>query len=287
MSTMMGHWGWRLLLCLVLVPGAGLARAAGDDPWAPGTFGGGERFALGVGSALVRFDVNAKFTDKTSGKHIYVDTEGTFDLPAVSTVATYYGSYRFNDHHSMGFSYFNVRRGSTLLGVDGQFGDWHVNGEASIMDTTDFLMLQYGYTLMQDARSLVNLLLGIYTIDMGYTFEASGEISDDNGLVVSDSMVREVGVTAPLPLLGVDMLYELVPDWVLSTNIALVGGRYKEISALVLQTTVQGRYRFTRHVGGVLGITYFSADVDVDEERQNIKVGYGYDGAFLGLHFIW
>jgi hypothetical protein len=38
-------------------------------------------------------------------------------------------------------------------------------------------------------------------------------------------------------------------------------------------------------VGLLLGITYFSAEVDVRDAEKIDEISYAYDGLFLGLHF--
>jgi hypothetical protein len=68
------------------------------------------KFALGIGTAIVRFDTNAKYTDKARARSTYLDLEGNLDLPEVSVVTTIYGAYQFKPKHRLGFSYFNVNR---------------------------------------------------------------------------------------------------------------------------------------------------------------------------------
>ena len=50
------------------------------------------KLALGIGTAIVKFDTNLKFADKTTGNATYLDLEGNLDLPEVSTVITLYGA---------------------------------------------------------------------------------------------------------------------------------------------------------------------------------------------------
>jgi len=36
-----------------------------------------------------------------------------------------------------------------------------------------------------------------------------------------------------------------------------------------------------------MGITYFNADVRIDDETDVTDVSYGYTGAFIGMHFAF
>ena len=45
--------------------------------------------------------------------------------------------------------------------------------------------------------------------------------------------------------------------------------------------------RNARNAGLLLGMTYFDADVTIDDENDVMDVSYGYDGALIGLHFAF
>ena len=45
--------------------------------------------------------------------------------------------------------------------------------------------------------------------------------------------------------------------------------------------------QFNKYFGAVLGISYFDADITINEEIKSTDVTYGYEGFFLGLHVIF
>jgi hypothetical protein len=94
-------------------------------------------------------------------------------------------------------------------------------------------------------------------------------------------------VFAPLPLIGLDFLYNFTPRWGMNTKVAFVRGSYEDVSAGVLQTSVHALYSFTDHVGLVFGLAYFDADVEIEDDVEKIDISYGYDGGFVGMHFIF
>ena len=53
----------------------------------------------------------------------------------------------------------------------------------------------------------------------------------------------------------------------------------------MLDTSINARYQFAKHAGLLMGITYFDANVDIDDDDEVTEVRYGYSGLFLGLHF--
>jgi hypothetical protein len=245
-------------------------------------------FAIGIGAAIVKFDTKLKFTDKTrtTFNSIFIDPEGSLDLPETSSVTTFYGVWNINPMHSIGLSYFSVNRESSLLNIDETFEDIRVVGNAKITDATNFYRFNYGYTLFNDDRSKIRLAAGIYGLDLKYVFEAQGQITQD-GVTTSGSIHEEAKVFAPLPLIGLDFWYSFTPRWGMNTKVAFVAGSYEDVSAGVLQTSVHALYRLSDHVGLAFGLAYFDADVVIEDDIDKKEISYGYDGGFIGLHFIF
>jgi hypothetical protein len=244
------------------------------------------RFALGIGAAIVKFDTKMKFTDKESDRSIFLDPEGNLDLPETSSVTTFYGVWNINPKHSISFSFFNVNRESEIFSFDETLEDIRVVGQAKISDTTDFYRLSYGYTLFNDYRSKIKFHAGVYGVDLKYVFEAEGEITED-GVTRSDAIQEEAKVFAPLPLIGLDLSYNFTPKWAITTKVGFVAGSYEDLSATVLQTNIHAHYSFTNHVGLLFGLAYFDADIEIEDELELKDIVYGYDGGYIGMHFMF
>lgn len=246
----------------------------------------GYKFGLGAGAAVVKFDTKIKVTDKKSGNSVFLDPEGNLDLPEVSYVATIYGVYNFNQKHSIGFSFFGINRESSVFSFDKTFEDVRVVGDATISDTTNFYRLDYGYTLFNDDRSKIKFIAGIYSLDLKYVFEAEGDITVD-GITQSGSILEEANVFAPLPLIGLDFWFSFTPEWSMATKVGFVAGSYDDLSAVVFQTGINAQYKFTKHIGGVIGLVSFDADVVIEDNNEKQDISYAYDGLFMGLHFVF
>lgn len=262
---------------LLLHPGPAWAKQ--DEANSPETV----RFALGLGYALVRFDTNYKFTDKNTGDSVYIDAEGTLGLPETAAVPIIYGYWRIAPKHGLGFSYFRIKRESTLFDDQINLGDIAVSGNATLTDKSSFAFLGYNYTVFEDDRAFVFASFGLYGLDLKYVFDAEGQISIDGVVLASDSYSATASIFAPLPLFGVDASFKFTPKWSLSSKVSLVGGSFNGVSALVLDTTVDARYQFNRRIGAMFGITYFDADVESDKNDTLTEVSYGFDGVFLGV----
>jgi len=244
----------------------------------------GNKFTLGVGYGIVKFDTNVKVTTKVTGQSRYVDLEGNLGLPENDQVTTIYGAYRFNDKHSLVFGYFAIERDSTILDISENFNDIIlIKADVSIEDNSRFYNLGYGYNLLRDDRSSITLVAGLNSLDLRLKAEASGEITI-NGKTESGVEITEADVLAPLPLIGLNFGFSFTPKWSIATKVSLVGGSYQDVSANVMQASINSLYRLSRHSGILLGLTFFDANVEIDDDDDVTDVSYGYNGAFVGLH---
>jgi len=245
-----------------------------------------QSFAIGIGAAVVKFDTKMKFTDKQSGDSVFLDPEGNLNLPELSHVMTFYGAYSFNPRHSIGLSYFKINRETTLIDFDKNFDSVRIAGNATIADKTSFYRLDYAYTIFNTATSKIMFDAGIYGLDLKLVFDAEGSISLRDTPIASDTIHKEAEVFAPLPMIGLNIMYSFTPKWSMGTKVTFVGGSYEDVSANVLQTSINTRYRFTQHVGLLFGLAYFDATVNIDDGVEETDITYGYNGAYIGLHFL-
>ena len=275
------------LCCLLLLGTVGPAAAT-----PPMTDSAGVSFdrqadtGIGVGYSVVRFDASVRYRDKQQDRVIYLDAEGNLGLPRSDSIPVVYGVYRFSADDALGFAYFQVRRESELFNFDGTLEDVTITGRARFLDQTRFFSLYYANTWYEDERSRVQGYIGLNTLDIRYLFDAEGTIEYPDGSTAS-RIEEEASVTAPLPLFGLSFWFAFTPQWSISSDISLITGEYQGVAATVISTGLNARYRFSQHFGGVLGISYFDADVIIDDSDKRTDVIYGFEGIYLGIHALF
>jgi hypothetical protein len=242
------------------------------------------KILLGVGAAIVRLDSKFTVIDKQTGDRLFLDPEGHLGLPARSHVTNFYGGYQFNKKHAFGIAYFKINRSTELFDFEGNLDDIIlVKADATLSDKTSFTRIFYGYSLFRDDRSAVRILGGLFVLDLKLVLEAEGQITV-GGVTNTQVFREEVSQVAPLPMFGLDFNYYFTPKWSIDTAVLFVGGSYQDVSAAVLQSSIRATYHATKHIGLDMGISYFDADVTIENETERQEIIYGYDGVFIGIH---
>jgi hypothetical protein len=238
----------------------------------------GRTLSIGIGVGLERFDTNVKFTEKSTGRTVFIDLEGTLGMPETDVVPILYGYWRINDKHGIGFSYYQIRRETTLLDIDKSLGDLEITGKINMSDESRFYSLSYNYSLYHDDRAYVFLALGLNAIDLKYRLDAEGTLLPELG-----KKSREVNQIAPLPMIGIDAWFALTPRWAFGTKLALIGGSYKEVTAKAMEIKIRAKYSFNKNVGMTFGFNDFYSVIEIDEADVLTDINYGFSGFKIGI----
>ena len=210
------------------------------------------KFSLGVAAGFERFDTNFNFTDKSKGRHVFVDAEGTLGLPETQTIPIIYGFYRPSKKHGIGFSFFQIDRDSNLFVLDENIGDLNVTGDVTLSDQSSFYYLSYNYTAYEDDRAFIFASFGLYGLDLKYTLTAEGTLSFRGTPIASGTFEREESIFAPLPQLGIDAWIANHQQWAIGAKVAMIGGKVNDVSAFVGESKRRTRVGCSKH--GAAGV---------------------------------
>ncbi len=239
--------------------------------------------SIGVGVGFEHFDTNFKFTEKSTGRTVFVDMEGTLGMPETDTVPILYGYWRINGNHGLGFSYYQIKRETTLLTIDENLGDLKITGDVTLADVSRFYYLAYNYTAFHDDRSYVFLSFGLNAIDLKYRLGATGMIDFRGTPIASGEYSQEINQIAPLPMIGIDAWFALTPKWAFGTKLSVIGGSYEEITAKILEIKVRAKYAFNKNVGMSFGFNSFSSVIEIDDPDVFTDINYGFSGFKVGV----
>ena len=90
---------------------------------------------------------------------------------------------------------------------------------------------------------------------------------------------------APLPMLGLQFWAKASKNWTLGSRLTVVGGEVNDVQGFVVEADVTARYRLSKHVGLILGASYFNGGLELTNTDEQKQMSYGYDGVYVGLDF--
>lgn len=260
-----------------------LPPAAAEQPDDPNSLMLARTLSVGIAAGLMRFDTNFKITDRDSGASVFLDAEGTLELPETKTIPLVYGFWRPSQKHGLGFGYFSVHRDSNLIVIDRNFDDLNLSGRATLTDDTRFYALTYNYTVFQDSRAFVFASFGIKAIDLEYQFDAVGEVSLDGEVIESGSYSKTIAQFAPIPLAGIDAWFALTEKWSFGARAAFIAGDVSDVRAIITESSIRAKYEFDEHIGLFMGINYFDGDITINDVDVKQEINYGFEGLMLGV----
>jgi len=209
----------------------------------------------------------------------------SIDVMNIIPLRLIYGQWHFAERHAIGFHYFRIDREGSALAVDRQFDALRINGVLRAQDKSSFYYLNYSYVFQSNEHLLIKGLFGIYTVDLDFQFEGIGEISINDMPVESGRFNSKAEKLAPLPMLGIEFWAKASKKWTLGSRLTVVGGEVNDVKGFVVEADVTARYRLSKHVGLILGASYFNGDLELTNTDEQKQMTYGYDGVYVGLDF--
>jgi hypothetical protein len=260
-----------------------IPMASAQQPDDPNSLALSRTLSVGIAAGVMRFDTNFKFTDRDTGLSVFLDAEGSLQLPEVKAIPLIYGYWRPSQKHGLGFGYFSISRESELIVIDRNFDELTLDGRATLTDDTRFYVLSYNYTVFQDSRAFLFASFGIKAIDLKYQFDAVGTVSLDGEPIESGTYSETLDQFAPIPLIGMDAWFALTKKWSFGARAAFVAGDVSDVRAVIIESSIRAKYEFNEHLGLIMGLNYFDGDITVNQADVKTEINYGFEGLLLGL----
>ncbi|MGE3155011.1 MAG: hypothetical protein AB7G48_10565 [Nitrospiraceae bacterium] len=270
LPRMMSVW-LSVLALILLVPDFG--RAEGEiQPELP------DRFMIRGGYGLV-FNADTIFRfNGASGVGATVDFADTLGGSRDDSFWRIDAQYRFNDRHSLGFSYYDVDRdGNRTLTQDITIGDTTYAAGGAIQSKLDIQLyrLIYNYSFYHNDKVELGISPGLYVAKLDTLFAGNlvcaGGPSCAGGTIVASS-VESQKLTVPLPSIGVLLNYNITTrlkaqlrfDWFYLEVNTLKGSMNEFYAGL--------EYRLFKHFA--VGGAFDRLSIDVDYKPKD-ESGWG------------
>jgi hypothetical protein len=244
----------RILFAVLLA--AAMPALADEGPIRGGT----EKFKLNLGTILNENNTTLSIAGP-QGRGVEFGLEGAAGLQRDhwSTLAS--GTWRFAPDHRVGFQSFSTRRhASKTIDQELVIKDEVIPIGTSLQTSakTDFLIVNYQYSLLRDDRVELSAIAGVYGARFHYSFDSTNPPRD-----ISTSS------TAPLPMFGVSLDTFITPRWTISAFFEGLALKVGDVEGSVSYIGMSTDYMLTRHLGLGLGVNAVkvSADVTKDDWR--------------------
>jgi len=255
-----------LFMCLILLP-AGLALA--EEEKYP------DKFMLRLGGYQIE---NAETLMRLDANNVpvgaYIDFHDTLGGETKATLLRLDGLYRFNDHHSLGLSWYDVKfTGSRFLTRDIVWSGQTYSASTQVDSQVGFNVykLNYQYSLFHNEKAELGASFGLHIMKFSAGISASG-----------GGMSKSEAVTAPLPVFGLYADYNFTPKFSAFYNYQFFFINYQDKVKGGLQDFLIGmEYRLLRNVA--LGAAYnrFGVAMDIKGDDATLRISSNWNGGML------
>ena len=202
----------------------------------------------------------------------YIDFQDTLGGDTRATLLRLDGLYRFNDHHSLGFSWYDVKfTGSRFLTQEiiwsGQTYSTQIDSEIGF----NVYKLNYQYSLFHNEKAELGVSAGLHIMKISAGISASG-IGKSNS----------EAVTAPLPVFGLFADYNFTPRFSAFYNYQFFFINYQDKVRGGLQDFLIGmEYRLFRNFA--LGAAYnrFGLAMEIKGDNTTLNLSTNWNGGML------
>lgn len=272
-----------LVLAMGVAPSLAADSASSDNPFDRGT---SDRWSIGLGVFVMRFDTSAELDSERLGTGTSIDFEDDTDLTKNQTDVRLDGYWRFARKHRLEFGGVIISRDNTrTLDKEIQYGDtiYDVNAEVKTKLYSDYLKLTYKYSFVRNERVDFGFSAGLSTFFTGVELEGEGHV--DGGSNVSGATEKK-SVIAPVPVVGLHCEVRMVDQFYFRGS-----GEIFKISSSgygFSLTDLRGDFIWYpwKHFG--FGAGYNRVKIEVTNDNENaFQFQYAFSGALVYGSYIY
>ncbi len=239
-----------------------------------------DRFVLHVGRFFPALDTKVRLDPSTPGQGDPVDLEGNLNLDEDLNISRFDAYYNFNRQHRVYLAHYKFNRdnASSTLNEDIQIGDTLFPAGLGVISNSDTTLteLGYAYTFYRKRDFEVAATAGLHIL------ETDIDIRSTDG-----ALFEETNISAPLPLLGLDIRYLLARDWSFYVTTMVFAVEIGNVDGSLTDTRIGTEYYFTDHFGVGMGYHQFDLDIEYDDAGDAGRFRWSYGGfqAFVSMRF--
>ena len=197
------------------------------------------------------------------------------------------GYYRFNDTHSINFSYFAVKSdGNRDINEDIKWDGGKIPVGANIKShfDMDVYKVNYGYSFYHNDKVELMLTVGLHVTSVDLGLATSGFIENN----ATRSYASSNGVTLPLPVVGFKGEYTIIDKTLFveyKTDYFVLA--YEDVKGTLISSSLNLEYRFVEHVGVGLGYNVNKIYMSAEDSDKKFEVENNLSGVLLYFTYVY
>ncbi|WCT13529.1 hypothetical protein [Mucilaginibacter jinjuensis] len=220
----------------------------------------------------------------TNGK-IGTDIDFEDDLGFNKNTSTFLGDFqwRSSSRSRFDFSYYRLDRSSSYqIQKDINFNGntYNIGAQIDAYFNSNIYRLSYGYAILSKPDYEAGLLIGAHVVRFGIGIAATGNN-------ISGSASTNVGLTAPLPDFGLWGGWTMGKRWAFNAEADYLDVTIDNISGRIIAYNAAVTFRAIKNLTFAAGYTGLNFKVDVDREKLDGELKWGYNGPSVTATFTF
>jgi hypothetical protein len=200
-----------------------------------------------------------------------LDIQDLFDMKESTDVFRIDVLYKFNSAHSVDFSYYSIKNSNTKL-IPGKIEwDGHILYDPELLAQfdTDVYKLDYIYSAYKTNKLDLSFRLGLHIT--GLTTGLYGTTQSNEG-EITIGKDDEINFTAPLPVLGFGLRYEIIPSIHLNYTVDYFYLSFDGYKGSMVDSLISLDYQYNQYFGFGAGINATNTKVDTTVKDTYFRV---------------
>ena len=266
-------------LAAILVATAGVNNARADDIEET-RYVGSDKWMLRLGAYFIDGADTTVAINTPIGVGTIIDYQRDLGGEDSDTIPRIDAFYRFNERHRLDFTWFSIdRQGERTLAIDITIGDETFNESETVLSDIKYELyaLRYNYSFYHSPKVELAVSAGLNITDYDLKFQT------DTG-----DKAESAGLTVPLPLIGLRMVYAITPKWyVRYVSEAFFIDFDDSFRGALLNYELSTEYRIFNNFALGVGLARISLDADINADDWQGKTTDSYRGytAFGSFYF--
>jgi len=247
-----------------------------------------DKWKINMGSMYVStFETELQWSRKNFPVGAKINTKDQLGLESETAVFRVDGYYRFNKTHKLEFSYFGVNSDSgRTIDREVDLGGKVISAGATIKTYFDMKIykLNYAYSFYHNDKVELALVAGLHVTQIDIGYKAQGVIDG----IASASSKGDRSITAPMPVLGFEGQYSIIPKKLfINYEANYFYLTFDDYVGAITSSALKMEYRFIDHVGVGIGYNINNIFVEKDDGTTKINIDNRLSGAVVYMSYTY